>query len=171
MKNKLLLILIFCSFISVLIGVVSELILNDTSLFLSIGYPLFIISGTFLLVKNGEYLRTKEYRLSKIGISILIIGVMFKIMHWHFSLLLIAIGLLLILFFYILYVLKKSILEITDWIKILYLFTLFLSRFLIISHLNYGFELSNISLLLLSILVYNFIKKSNFIKSNFTYDS
>lgn len=162
MNNKILIVIIGLSLASVIIGALGELFLGtESSLIIDYGFAFFIFMGTYLLVKNGEFIKTKESRLTRLSISIIIVGVLFKIMHWPMSGPILAVGFLSILIFYLIYIIRKGKRNLVVWIKLIFLTTFLMGRFFKMAHWPYSDELTIASFLLLCALIFEFIRNKN----------
>lgn len=74
-KNKILLIVLFFS-LSLVIGGFFVPALKI------VGTYLFILTGLYLMLLNGSFIQTRWFNLVRLAISLLLIGALFKIMHW-----------------------------------------------------------------------------------------
>ena len=114
---------------------------------------LFSILGIYFLHTTGSFIKSNEYRISKIAVSVLIVGILFKIMHWPFAIEVIAAGLVLIWSFYLYYMIKNNQYLWTNWLTLLLLITLTSDRFLILSHIYSGGALMIVSIAILIVLL------------------
>lgn len=85
-KNSSALILIGIAIIFILIGLISMIINQENyvpaNLILNTGLIGGQLVGLVLLVNHGTIMNTLYWRIISFGIGILIIGTLFKIMHW-----------------------------------------------------------------------------------------
>ncbi len=136
--------------------------LTENSLFYKIGGKaafLYTIMGIYFLHTTGKFIKSSQYRLSRISVSFLIVGILFKIMHWPFSDFIIAFGILLIWAFYLYYMIKNDRFLWSNWLTLLFLITLLLDRYLLFTHLHEGGELMIVSIVFLTILLTNRLKE------------
>ena len=84
----------------------------------TIGLWLSELVGFFMLFLNGTFIKTKYFRVVKGLISILFIGVIFKIMHYGYSEYLIIGGFVGIILAYFFSFLKKPIKKRLDYFKL-----------------------------------------------------
>ena len=78
------------------------------------------ISGLLMLLRNGTFIKTRYYKYLLGLISIIIIGALFKIMHWPFGNLTLSTGLICIIIVYFFSFLNKPIKKRLDFIKLIW---------------------------------------------------
>jgi hypothetical protein len=114
-----------------------------------------------LLVKNGTFITTKLfYIVAMLGISILLIGVLFKIMHWPGANEALIVAFALIFISYALHFIKKPTKALNDWGKLVFLATYIVGVLFEFMHLPFGDLFSIASLFIFIVLVLLFIKKN-----------
>lgn len=157
-------ILYFC-LASIGIGLFGTLIENDFLSFLyDIGVSLFLLTGIYLLLRNGSYIRSIEYKLTTFSIGCILIGTMFKIMHWPFSFYFLAFGMVSVVLFYLSFMARKQRLNWVNWMKLLFLLFFIAGRIFILLHWPYHDELTFLSLLILAFLVVLHLWKQKLLK-------
>lgn len=159
MNNKFLVSVIYVSLLSIVIGLIGLML--DTSrldIFLEVGEVFFVVVGVYLLVSNGEFVKTREYKISKVGISLFILGILFKILHLQRANEIIGLGFIVFITLYLVYMIRNRQLEWTNYFKFLFLLTVLTGKFLLLIHENYSDELIIASEFILIILVFNFIR-------------
>jgi hypothetical protein len=167
MNNKILITIIYLTFASIAIGLIGLLTGNARfDILIETGAGLFLLTGVYLLIKNGDYLKTREFRLNGIGIAIIIIGAMFKIMHWPWVGIVLGIGYLSIIAFYLIYLIKKEKTNWMNWLKLSFITVLFTGKYFETFHFPYNEELSFLAILILGVLVIKFIKDNKPEKKN-----
>lgn len=153
MKNKFFLILILLASIIALIGLFTSMITNFESgeIMLSLGFSAVNILGTAMLIKNSTLTKTIYFKYISILIGIVFFGVMFKIMHWPDSSIMLAIGLLGIPSVYVFRFIYKQIKTQLDIMKLIWVITAYTIVFGIIMHWlpRYMSYLPNLMLLLI----------------------
>ena len=168
MNNKTLVSVIYISLVSIAIGVIG-LTLNTSRLdiFLDVGQVFFVVVGIYLLISNGEFIKTREYKIAKAGISVFIVGILFKILHYNGAHEIIGLGFFLIITLYLVYMIRNRKLQWTNYLKFFFVLTILLGKFLGLIHGAYSDEIIIASEVILVILVFDFVKKSKFyIKEN-----
>lgn len=137
----------------------------DAFLLWNIGGGIFLLAGTFALAKEGSFFDTVEFKLTGIPLAAFLIGVMFKIMHWPGSAILIAAGMTGIFLLYLIHFIKKNQKRLPDYGKVAFLVSFLAGRFLSVMHLPKGREVSFFALMILVLLVTTaYIEKSRALK-------
>lgn len=137
MKNKNLLILLLIAALIALGGLI-ELILTQFEkggLFLSLGLSFVNLFGLILLLRNSSLTKTIYIRIISILIAIIIIGAMFKIMHWPGSSIMLSIGLMGIPSVYSFRFIKKPVKQLLDILKLAWVVTSTIIALGVILHL------------------------------------
>ncbi len=98
-------------------GVVKSYTLIDAGLWIS------EIAGLFMLVLNGTFIKTRYFKLAKLGIAIILIGALFKILHWSGRDLVFIIGFAEIAIVYIISFIHKPIKKRLDYLKLIWVIT------------------------------------------------
>ena len=108
---------------------------SNSDFMLSIGLWLIEIPGMFLLLYNGTFLRTRYSRIA-IGLTaVMIMGVLFRIMHWSFQNILLFIGCVGIVFSYVLHFVQKPIKKRLDYLKLTWVFIKYIGGLFAINHI------------------------------------
>lgn len=111
--------------------------------------------GMFMLLANGTFIKTRYFRIIRAAISIIIIGVLFKIMHWEYSSVIFAVGYLAIIGIYSKSFYEKSPKIRLDYLKLAWLVMACLSVFVIVEHLaDHGYRILQSILLWLAVIDY-----------------
>jgi len=76
-----------------------------------------------MLVTNGTFIKTRYFRLLKLGVAILLIGMILKILHWSGKDLIFIIGFTEMIVVYTLSFSKKPIKKRLDYLKLIWVFT------------------------------------------------
>ncbi len=161
MTEKNLINIIYLTFGAILIGLLG-MAFSEKSLYLffDIGSGLFVLTGGYLIVKTGRFIKTSYFRFLGIGVSVLIIGAVFKIMHWLYVPLILAFGYAWIIILYLIYQIQNKNRKWLDWIKLVCLTMLLVSKYFLTMHWPYQDELYIVSVLLLVVLVIEYIKRT-----------
>ncbi|RYD79400.1 MAG: hypothetical protein EOP53_09715 [Sphingobacteriales bacterium] len=162
-NNNVLIGIIYLSILFTIVGAFSLINENQFLLILfDAGASLFFITGIFFLVKNGTFINSREFRLARLAISTLLVGVLFKILHFQGANEIMILGFLLAVVFYTIYFVKKRSKDFRSWLKLILIISLFAERSLLILHMKYADYLSLFNtILLLLILVPILIKFHN----------
>ena len=147
--------ILLAAFIAILAGVIGYEI-TQKAIFYTIWNKatfLFTVMGIYFLHTTGNFIKSEQYKTSKIAVSVLIVGIIFKIIHWPFSEVIIAFGIILIWSFYLFYMFKNKVYKWTNWLTLLLLITVLSDRYLIFANLHVGNELMIVSMVLLLILL------------------
>ncbi|CAL2081464.1 conserved membrane protein of unknown function [Tenacibaculum sp. 190524A02b] len=127
MNNRQFLISISLGVLSSFIGVIMTNMSSEEEM-INLGWNMFdygIRIGTFLgiimLLSNGTFIKTKYFKISQGVFSLVIIGALFKIMHWTiYANHIIVTGLVVIMILYILSFLEKTIKKRLDYLKLIW---------------------------------------------------
>ncbi|CAL2107597.1 conserved membrane hypothetical protein [Tenacibaculum sp. 190524A02b] len=127
MNNRQFLISISLGVLSSFIGVIMTNMSSEEEM-INLGWNMFdygIRIGTFLgiimLLSNGTFIKTKYFKISQGVFSLVIIGALFKIMHWTiYANHIIVTGLIVIMILYILSFLEKPIKKRIDYLKLIW---------------------------------------------------
>ena len=158
MSNKTLITVLYLSLLSIAIGLFGLLLDNSRlDIFLRVGEIFFTVVGIYLLIVNGEFVKSRDFKTARIGIAVLILGVLFKILHLRGADQLIGLGLIIIPALYLIYMFRNKRTEWRNYLKFLFVLTLFSSKYFLILHAAYASELSIASTVLLVFLVFDFI--------------
>ena len=90
---------------------------------------LFFLSGIYLLLKNGTFIKSTEGKLTLGAIALLLIGAMFKIMHWPFANEMLIVGFGSMAGFYTTHFFNKPEKELLDYGKVLFVFLIIIIVF------------------------------------------
>lgn len=131
MINKFLVVIIILSAFALCIGLLSYVYENNwLDQLLFFGILGFLYSGSFFLVKNGSFRHAFYSLYALLSLTIVIVGVLFRSTGWPYCDLVIAIGIFSLLALYTYHFLKKSPKKEIDWMKLLFLYVYFISRYL-----------------------------------------
>lgn len=159
-NNKLLLSIIAFSLAITAAGIVGFITHNPNMNFLlRFGIFSFILSGGYLLAKHGTFIYSPEYRFVKLAIAIVLIGVLFKIMHWPFSAYMLILGAMSISILYLYHLIKNNRTKWSDFLKLFVILTVSVGRLFKIFHWPYSKEISVIGMIALLILVIDLVKR------------
>lgn len=126
MKNKNLLIILLIATLIALGGLVALILtqFEKGGLFLSLGLSFVNLFGLILLLRNSSLTKTIYIRIISFLIAIIIIGAMFKIMHWPGSAIMLSIGLIGIPIVYSFRFIKKTVKQLLDILKLAWVVTI-----------------------------------------------
>ena len=110
-----------------------------------------------LLVQNGTFIKTVFYKITLVGLGLLIIGSLFKIMHWEGAKVLLITSFALILGSYGFHFIKKVSKKCLDWLKMSWVLVRIAGSFLTIFHLPYGREILYVSQVIFTLALLDFI--------------
>ncbi|MDF2456007.1 MAG: hypothetical protein K0R51_2000 [Cytophagaceae bacterium] len=130
MINKVLASIILLSFIAFCISLAGNVypseLLDHTE---QLATLLFLSAGIIFLIKNGTFRYQSTFYWFIASVLLLICGVVFKIMHWQYSFVLIVSACLAMLAFYTIHFIRKPIKANLDWMKLLFAYTYIVSRY------------------------------------------
>ncbi len=136
-SNNTLIVLILLSLVCALIGLCLNFFNGESSL----GYILIErgigtgqLIGIFMLLSNGTTLKTLYWKLILVFIPIILLGTLFKIMHWHLADPLLLVGLFAIPSIYFIRFITKKERGHLDILKWLWVLTAFVFSALILMH-------------------------------------
>ena len=159
MNNKILITIIYLAVILMGVGVVGLIIENKfLSSIMDVGNGFFVLTGGYFLLKNGKFLYTREFKITNVGIAVVIVGAMFKIMHWPYSKIIIAIGYLLIIMCYLIYIIRLSKYNWLSILKLLFIIFFLSAKYFGLNHWPGGDALSIISIVILGILLFYYFR-------------
>ena len=76
------------------------------------------LAGFFMLLANGTFIKSKYFRYAKGIFALVILGALFRILHWDYSAYLIMAGFLGIMICYVLHFIKKPVKKLLDYYKL-----------------------------------------------------
>lgn len=140
MNKKQLFNLIIVSFIVLILGFILSLFPSSydksvTSSMIEIGGALSQLFGILYIFKESNIKGTIYWKIISVLLSVLCIGILFKIMHWASQEILLMISLLGIPIVYFFRFLKKENKDIVDVFKVIWVFSVGTSTFLILLHI------------------------------------
>lgn len=129
--------------ILLIIGIIGELLLYfkiDTfATILEILSALGRIAAIIILLKEGSFIRSRILiTILSLFIFIVLVGMLFKILHWEGADLLLMIGLTGIPFVYLVHFFRKKNKKITDYLKVVWLFAFSTGLMFTILHWPYA---------------------------------
>lgn len=128
---------------------------NNTDEWIYRGLLISEIVGFFMLLSNGTFIKTKYFRILKAAIAIVIIGVLFRIMHWEYNRLIITIGFVAIILTYSLSFFNKPIKKRLDYTKLAWVVIAYTNTLLNYLHIiGDEYQILSSSLMWLAIIDY-----------------
>jgi uncharacterized membrane protein len=112
---------------------------------LRVGEFTLFVSGFYLLFKNGKIQKTIYWNIIKFAIGFVFIAALIKILHLKFANELFILSFMGIGLTYLLYFLRKSQKQISDFLKVIWVLTALGSSLSVINHWMYRDELQTIS--------------------------
>jgi hypothetical protein len=122
-----------------------------------IGFWVSEIFGFCMLLLNGTFIKTKYFRILKGVIAIIIIGVVFKIMHWKYDRLIIIMGIMGIMITYLFSFLNKPIKKRLDFLKLAWVIVAYTNGILTYLHIV-GEEYQILSSALIWLAIIDYLK-------------
>lgn len=120
------------------------------------------LAGFFMLLINGTLIKTKHFRLLKGSIALIIIGALFKILHWEYHKTLIVIGFLSIVLIYFLSFLNKPIKKRLNYLKLAWVIIAYTGGILTFLHIiGPEYHILQSAIMWLAIIDYLKIEKEN----------
>jgi hypothetical protein len=107
---------------------------QESTDWISIGLNILIVTGTFFLLKNGSFFQSRYFRLVWLAFALIILGFLFKVMHWPFSGPLLIIGMLIIPVIYLIHYYHKPEKEALDLLKLIWVLSFFILKLLLMFH-------------------------------------
>lgn len=156
LSNKILFVILSFSLVLVAIGLITQNPDLDTPL--QIGIILFIFSGTYVLAKNGVFIRSDEYRFTRLGIAIFTFGLLMSLMHWPQAKYIMFTGYLSIPLIYLYHIIIHRRTQWPQILKFLLTFLILFGRSLSMFHMPYSKEITAIAATLLLILLADALK-------------
>lgn len=135
---------------------------SDSDFLLTIGLWLIEVAGMFLLLRNGTFLKTRYSRIAMGLTALMIIGALFKIMHWSFQNILLLIGCIGIVFSYLLYFVQKPIKKRLDYLKLAWVVIKYVGALFAINHIiTTEYQILTLVLMILALMDYMLPKIKN----------
>jgi len=131
---------------------------------INLGLGIAQISGFILLLKNGVFLGLKIFRFAKIFIAVILIGVLFKLMHWPLSTILLSAGVAGLMIVYSISFFQKKTKLLLDYLKLLWVAVAYIGGLLKLMHLisdNY----QTVAMVIMLFATLDFLKNENLKKS------
>ncbi|WP_025665641.1 GldL-related protein [Aquimarina megaterium] len=156
-SNQTLTILIILGVLITLIGwfLSSFTTIENSDFLFRIGLWLIEVPGMFLLLSNGTFLKTRYSRIAMGLTALMIIGVLFKIMHWSFQNILLLIGCIGIVFSYLLHFVQKPIKKRLDYLKLAWVIVKYIGAILFLSHvIGKEYQILTTVLMILALMDY-----------------
>ncbi|MFY0604881.1 MAG: hypothetical protein JXQ93_13155 [Flavobacteriaceae bacterium] len=122
-----------------------------------IGLWISEIFGFFMLLLNGTFIKTKYFRILKGVIAIIIIGTLFKIMHWEYDRPIMIMGLAGIMITYLFSFLSKPIKRRLDFLKLAWVIVAYTNGILTYLHIV-GEEYQILSSALMWLVIIDYLK-------------
>jgi hypothetical protein len=107
---------------------------QESTDWISIGLNILIVTGMFFLLKNGSFFQSRHFRLVSLAFAVIILGTLFKIMHWPFAAPLLIIGMLIIPVIYLIHYYYKPEKEVLDLLKLIWVLSFFILKLLLMLH-------------------------------------
>lgn len=127
----------------------------DAENWIYIGLWVSELAGFFMLLLNGTFIKTKYFRILKGVIAIIIIGALFKIMHWEYNSLIMIIGFIGIILTYFFSFLNKPIKNRLDYLKLFWVIVAYTNGILTYLHvIGDEYQILSSSLMWLAIIDY-----------------
>jgi len=158
--NKILVLVILLSLVAIVIGYSTIFNEENSALCIDGGFSISTIAGLILLLKNGTFIKNK---LFKISISIFIIEILFKIMHFPFAGPMIILSFLSISILYTIHFFKKQNKVMVDYLKLIILYIAVFEWVFSLLHWPYAWEIQYMSgfIFLIFIMYYIISEKRN----------
>lgn len=126
------------------------------------GIGLYFLTGIYLLVNNGSFIKSSLFRFTYLFIGIAIVGVLFKIMHWPGSSILLLLSFPGLIGTYGIYFITKQNKHWTDFVKLGLVFAVVSERLCTIFRVfEYSELLQIFSVLVLTLLLVESVLKFN----------
>ena len=123
---------------------------------LAIVSAVFTLSGTGLLLDNGTFNKSSYYRWTGVAMPLIIFGMLFKIMHWPGSLILLLSGFASLSLLYVLHFFSKTVKDQLSSVKLLFVLTFCISKFFTFMRLPYNDIIEILPLVILAYAIFLF---------------
>lgn len=157
MKSKT---LFYITWISMACTIAAYLIHFFAPGLLSVPLPIvsavFTLCGTGLLLDNGTFKQSAPYRWTGIATPLIIFGMLFKIMHWPGSLILLLSGFAFLSLLYVIHFFNKTTKDQLSSVKLLFVLTFCISKFFTFIRLPYNDIIELLPLLILAYAIFLF---------------
>ena len=165
MNNRFLVYILLASLAGMVIGLMLWAFGQPSDDYLlSVSQSFFFLTGIYLLVKNGTFIRTRGFRWLGISIALVLVGAMFKRMHWEGADLMLGSGLASVGVLYLIHFVKKPEKDIADAGKLAFLFTFLAGKYFRVMHWPMAGELSFLSMMILILVVIYFVQMKGIIR-------
>lgn len=127
----------------------------DAEFWTQIGLTISEFTGFIMLIRNGTFIRTKYFRIFRGFFAIIIIGALFKIMHWKYTNIIMIVGFVLAVITYVLSFLNKPIKKRLDYLKLLWVVIAYTGGTLRFLHIiNSDYQILSSAIMWLAIIDY-----------------
>lgn len=155
-NNKILIAIIALGFVVITFNIMFEN--EDLRRWKNLAETITEYAGFYLLYKNGTFQHSRLSRFTGLSIAMIIIGTMFKLMHWPGAAVLFGLAIILIVVLYTIHFSSKHPKQFLDWGKLLILILVLSGRSFRFFHWKNAYELQYISsFIFLSFILYYII--------------
>lgn len=122
---------------------------------INLGLSISEVAGFIMLVRNGTFIKTRFFRFFKLAFAVVLIGALFKILHYPYGNEIVAIGLICIIIVYTFSFLNKPIKKRLDIIKLIWVVVAYTNTILVFLHLiGDDYRIISASVLWLAVIEY-----------------
>ena len=107
---------------------------TNLSRLLLMGFNLAYITALILMIQNGRFIETAHFQKVQFCVVMVIVGALFRLMHWPFGNGIACLGLVGIASVYTVWFLKKKRKSLLDFLKVLWVVTAFIYAALRLLH-------------------------------------
>ncbi len=130
---------------------------EDSEIWIYRGLWISELAGFFMLILNGTFIKTRFFKILNGAAALIIVGALFKIMHWQYADLLLTMGLIGTILIYFLSFLKKPLKKRLDFLKLTWVIVAFAIAILRFAHLI-GEEYQVLSSTLIWLAIIDYLK-------------
>ncbi|GAA3561424.1 GldL-related protein [Snuella lapsa] len=127
----------------------------NTEFWTNIGLAISEFSGFIMLIRNGTFIRTKYFRVFKGVFAIILIGALFKILHYPYGNEIIVVGFAFAVLIYFFSFLNKPIRKRLDYLKLFWVVVAYTGGILRFLHIiNDDYQILSSAIMWLAIIDY-----------------
>ncbi|SFU42246.1 hypothetical protein SAMN05216480_10356 [Pustulibacterium marinum] len=120
-----------------------------------LGLPMIEFGGAALLIQNGSFKKTRNFKLLKACVSLFIISTLLKVMHWNFSSYVMGLSFFIIGILYVLHFYQKPYKRVLDVLKLLWVVTFCILTPLVIDRvLVMEYRMLSVALMLVTVAIF-----------------
>lgn len=145
---------------------IAEFIFTEFENWTYFGLWISEFTGFVMLLINGTFIKTKHFKMLKLSISIIILGALFKLMHWPHHGTLLIIGFVSVIGVYILSFINKPLKKRLDITKLFWVIVAYSGGLLsLLKLINHDYQVLSSALMWLATIDYLISSRIQYLKN------